>query len=62
MTRAMLMTVPARLDGADTAGGTPYEAGIARAVAKGIGDGSRPDQSITRRQLVTMLWRCAGGQ
>lgn len=30
------------------------------AVANGISDGSSPDESISREQLVTMLWRYAG--
>lgn len=61
MTRAMLMMVLARLDGADTTdGGTWYEKGMAWAVARGISDGSSPGQNITREQLLTMLWRYAG--
>lgn len=61
MTRAMLMMVLARLDGADTDGGAVwYEKGMEWAVSKGISDGSRPDQSISREQLITMLWRYAG--
>ena len=61
MTRAMLMVVLARFDGADTAGGDVwYEKGLEWAVASGISDGSGLDQSITREQLVTMLWRYAG--
>ena len=61
MTRAMLMTVLARLDGVDTAAGAVwYEKGMEWAVASGVSDGSSPDQSITREQLVTMLWRYAG--
>lgn len=61
MTRAMLMTVLARLDGADTNGGTTwYEKGMAWAVANGVSDGTFPNDNITREQLVTMLWRYAG--
>ncbi len=61
MTRAMLMTVLARFNGTDTSGGaTRYEKGVAWAVASGISDGTNPDSSITREQLVTMLWRYAG--
>lgn len=41
MTRGMLMTVLARLDGADTAGGSPwYKPGMDWAVTRGISDGS----------------------
>lgn len=61
MTRAMLMVVLARLDGQDTEGGTVwYEKGMAWAEEQGISDGSHPDDSITREQIVTMLYRYAG--
>ena len=61
MTRAMLMTVLARLGGADTEGGaTWYEKGLNWAMANGISDGTNPNGNITREQLVTMLWRYAG--
>ena len=61
MTRAMLMTVLARLDGAETeGGGTWYEKGMAWAVANGISDGSDPEGQVTREQLAAMLWRYAG--
>lgn len=59
MTRQMLMTVLARLDGADTSV-TPYEKGMAWAVGKGISDGSNPTGTISREQLAVMLYRCAG--
>lgn len=59
MTRQMLMTVLARLDGADTSG-TPYEKGMAWAVEKGISDGSSPTGTISREQLAVMLYRYAG--
>ncbi|WP_419020164.1 S-layer homology domain-containing protein, partial [Intestinimonas butyriciproducens] len=61
MTRGMLMTVLARLDGADTAGGSPwYKPGMDWAVTRGISDGSTPGAPITREQLAAMLWRYAG--
>ena len=61
MTRAMLMTVLARLDGQDTSDGlTWYEKGVAWAVEKGISDGSQPNDNITREQLAAMLYRHAG--
>ena len=61
MTRAMLMTVLARFDGQNTAGGAVwYEKAMAWAKENGISDGSDPDGSITREQLATMLWRYAG--
>jgi|GEM_PF-1401159 len=61
MTRAMLFTVLARLNGQDTAGGaTWYEKGLTWAVEKGISDGTAPEASITREQLAAMLYRYAG--
>ena len=61
MTRAMLMTVLARFDGVDTAGGGSwYEKGLAWAVENDISDGSNPGAPITREQLAVMLWRYAG--
>ncbi len=61
MTRAMLMTVLARLDGQDTTGGsTWYEKAMAWAVEAGISDGTDPEGNISREQLVTMLYRYAG--
>ncbi len=60
MTRAMLITVLARLDGQDTTGGeTWYAKSMAWAVAYGVSDGTDPEGSITREQLVTMLYRYA---
>ncbi len=60
MTRAMLMTVLARLDGQSTDGGaTWYEKGMVWAKAQGVSDGTMPDASVTREQLVTMLYRYA---
>ncbi len=60
MTRAMLMTVLARLDGQSTDGGaTWYAKGMAWAVAQGVSDGTNPEGNITREQLVTMLYRYA---
>lgn len=61
MTRGMLMTVLARLDGVDTAGGQNwYEKGVAWAAARGISSGESPGQSVTCEQAVTMLYRYAG--
>ncbi len=59
MSRQMLMTVLARLDGADTTG-SPYAKGMAWAVENGISDGSNPTSAVSRQQMVTMLWRYAG--
>ena len=59
--RAMIMTILARLDGADTAstGGIWYEKGMAWAVQNGVSDGSDPEADITREQLAVMLYRYA---
>lgn len=60
MSRAMLSTVLARLDGADLSGGSAYQKGVAWAVSQGISDGRSPSGQVTREQLVTMLYRYAG--
>jgi hypothetical protein len=61
MTRAMWITVLARLDGQDTDGGaTWYEKALAWGVAQGITDGTNPDGNITREQLITILYRYVG--
>lgn len=61
MTRGMLWTVLARMDGVDTTtGSTWYEAGRTWAMTSGISDGTNVDAPHTREQLVTMLWRYAG--
>lgn len=60
MTRAMIVTVLARLDGADTSGGKVwYEKGREWAMENGISDGNGMMDNLTREQLVTMLWRYA---
>ena len=59
MTRAMLMTVLARLNGADTTGDALAK-GVEWAVAQGVSDGRDPGAKITREQIVTMLYRNAG--
>lgn len=61
MSRAMIVTVLARLDGADTAGGAIwYEKSMNWAVEQGLSDGSKPDAAITREELAMMLYRYAG--
>ncbi len=59
-TRAQLMTVLARLGGADASGSNALQQGIAWAVESGISNGSDPGAAISRQQLVTMLYRYAG--
>ncbi|GBF76855.1 hypothetical protein PA598K_05363 [Paenibacillus sp. 598K] len=61
MSRAMLLTVLARLDGAETEDGAPwYSKAQEWAIAKGISDGSAPGAVITREQLIALLYRYAG--
>lgn len=61
MTRGMLLTVLARLDGADTEGGAAwYDKGLAWAEAKGVSNGENPEGNITREELAILLWRYAG--
>ena len=60
MNRAMIWTMLARLDGADTEGGDSwYSVGQEWAVAAGISDGTDPMGDVTREQLITMLYRYA---
>lgn len=60
MTRAMLITVLARLDGQETEGGsTWYAKSVSWAVEKGISDGTSLGSPITREQLSAMLYRYA---
>lgn len=58
-TRAQLMTVLARLDGADTSS-SALEKGLDWAVENGISDGTNPSGTISRQQLAVMLWRYVG--
>ena len=61
MTRGMIVTVLARFEGVDTTtGSTWYEAGQQWAMENGVSDGTNMDQSLTREQLATMLYRYAG--
>ncbi len=61
MTRGMLMTVLARLNGQDTTGGSIwYAKGMEWATAQGVSDGTDPEGKITREQLAVMLYRYAG--
>ena len=59
-TRAMLWTILARMDGADTnSTGAWYAAAQDWAVKHGVSDGTSPDGKISREQLATMLYRYA---
>lgn len=60
LTRNMMMTVLARTAGADTEGGDPwYAKGQQWAVENGVSNGLWGEDSITREQLVTMLFNYA---
>ena len=60
-TRAQLWTILGRQNDADLTGGANwYEKAQAWSVANGISDGTNPNGTITRAQMVTMLWRTAG--
>ena len=60
-TRAQLWTILARQNNADLNGGaTWFENAQNWAKEKGISDGANPDGTITRAQMVTMLWRAVG--
>lgn len=60
MTRSMLVTVLARLDGQDTEGGeTWYSKAMNWGMETGVTDGANMDASITRESLVVMLYRYA---
>lgn len=61
LSRAMLFTVMARLQGVETEGGEYwYSKAQDWAASSGISDGSAPEASITREQLATILYRYAG--
>lgn len=60
MTRAMLWTVLARLDGQSLSGSGVFDAARLWAMSARITDGTNPNGSITREQMVTILWRYAG--
>ena len=60
-TRAQLWTILARQNDADLTGGSIwYEKAQNWVKSKGISDGTNPGATITRAQMVTMLWRTMG--
>lgn len=60
-TRAQLWTILARQNNADLNGGnTWFENAQNWAKEKDISDGTNPNGTINRAQMVTMLWRAAG--
>lgn len=61
MTRAMIVTVLARLNGVDTSTGDIwYEVGQKWAIENGISDGLNMNETLTREQLAVMLYRYLG--
>ena len=61
VTRAQMWTILARQNDADLSGGANwYEKAQLWSKDKGISDGSNPGATITRAQMVTMLWRTMG--
>ena len=60
MTREMLWTVLGRLSGAELTGAGVFEQARQWAVSNGVSDGTNGGNTITREQMVTMLYRYAG--
>ena len=60
MNRSMVWTVIARLAGQTISGANWAEDARTWAVAQGVSDGTNPGGSVTREELVTMLYRYAG--
>ena len=60
-TRAQLWTALARWDDADLTGGKKwYSKAQVWAKDNGISDGKKPNNTITKAQVITMLWRMEG--
>ena len=60
MTRGMVWAVLARIDCEYVTGNEWLEIAREWAIDTGTSDGSSPNSHVTREQLVTMLYRCAG--
>lgn len=60
MTRAMVWTILARIDGEVVTGENWIETARAWAMAEGVSDGTNATGLVTREQFATMLWRYAG--
>ena len=60
LTRAMLWTILARMDGETITGSTWAQDARAWAMDNGVSDGTDANRAVTREQLVTMLWRYTG--
>ncbi len=62
-TRAMAITMLARLDGAQlqsAQGGNWYDGAVDWATARGLSDGRRAEDAVKREELAVLLWRWAG--
>ena len=60
-TRAQLWTILARQNDADLTGGSIwYEKAQNWVKSKGVSDGTNPNGTVNRAQMVTMLWRTMG--
>ena len=60
VTRAMVWTVLARMDGQDVSGSDWMDQARTWAMAEGVSDGTMATGSVTREQLATMLYRYLG--
>ena len=60
MSRAMVWTILARMDGETVTGASWADTARAWAMANGVSDGTDPNGLVTREQFATMLWRFAG--
>ena len=60
MTRAMVWTILARIDGETITGTSWAEAARAWATESGVSDGTDPNGLVTREQFAAMLYRYAG--
>ena len=60
MTRAMVWTILARIDGETITGTSWAEDARAWAMESGVSDGTDPNGLVTREQLAAILWRYAG--
>lgn len=60
MTRAMLWTILARIDGETVTGESWIETARTWAMSEGVSDGENANGLVTREQFATMIWRYAG--
>ena len=60
MSRAMVWTILARIDGETVTGAGWIDEALSWAMSDGISDGTDPNGLVTREQFATMLYRYAG--